>query len=204
MSESELIVVRHGQTEWSESGQHTGTTDIPLTEVGEAQARHLLDELGDRTFAAVLVSPRQRARRTAELAGLEDLEVLEDLVEWDYGTLEGRTTAEYLATREAAGLGPWNLWDDGAPGGEDAASVGVRVDRVLRRARAALRDGDVLIVAHSHLLRVLAARWLGLPARNGSGFLLDAAHRSVLTTARGFPAVRYWNIPPTAPEPGRE
>ena len=193
---SDLIVVRHGQTEWSENGKHTGVTDIPLTEVGEHQARHLLEELGDRTFAAVLVSPRQRARRTAELAGIEDFEVVEELVEWNYGTLEGRTTAEFVAAREAAGLGPWNLWDDGAPDGEDAAAVGRRVDRVLQRVRAALEGGDVLIVAHSHLLLVLVARWLGLDPRRGSNFILDAGHRSVLAHKRGVPVIKHWNVPP--------
>ncbi|TRW45990.1 histidine phosphatase family protein [Georgenia yuyongxinii] len=195
---SELIVVRHGETEWSVSGQHTGTTDIPLTARGEQQARHLLDDLGERDFAAVLVSPRQRARRTAELAGIEEIEVVQDLTEWDYGDLEGRTTAEYLAEREAAGLGPWELFTDGAPGGEDAAAVGARVDRVLVRVRAELERGDVLVVGHSHTSRVLVARWLGLSPGHGVGFLIDAAHRGVLTYKRGVPVLQHWNVPPTS------
>lgn len=194
---SELIVLRHGETEWSVSGRHTGTSDIPLTERGEQQARHLLDDLGDRAFAAVLVSPLQRAARTAELAGIEEYEVVPDLAEWDYGEVDGLTTAAYLAQRDADGRGPWNLWTDGAPGGESVSAVGARVDRVLERIRPALERGDVLVVAHSHLLRALVARWLDLEVRHGEGFLLDAAHRSVLTRKRGAPVVRYWNVPPT-------
>ncbi|UNX54730.1 histidine phosphatase family protein [Georgenia sp. TF02-10] len=195
---SELVLVRHGETEWSRTRKHTGRSDIPLTAVGEEQARHLLDDLGERPFAAVLTSPRQRARRTAELAGVGAVTVLEDLVEWDYGELEGRTTADYLAERAAAGRPEWNLFRDGAPGGEDAAAVGARADRVLERVRADLERGDVLIVAHSHLLRVLAARWLRLPAAAGAGFILDAAHRSMLTYHHDDPVIHYWNVPPTA------
>jgi probable phosphoglycerate mutase len=193
---SELIVLRHGETEWSVSGQHTGTSDIPLTARGEEQARHLLDDLGDRTFVEVLVSPLQRASRTAELAGIESFETVPDLAEWDYGEVDGLTTADYVAQREAAGRGPWNLWTDGAPGGESVAAVGARVDRVLERVRRSLETGDVLVVAHSHLLRVLLVRWLGLDVRHGEGFLIDAAHRSVLTYKREAPVVKYWNVPP--------
>ena len=195
---SELVIVRHGETEWSVSGQHTGTTDIPLTPRGEEQGRKLLDNIGEHDFAKVLSSPRQRARRTAELAGIEDFEVDQDLVEWNYGDIEGLTTKDYVAQRQAAGLPAWDLWEDGAPNGENADQVGARTDRVLARLRPVLDDGgDVLVVAHSHLLCVLVARWLGLPASAGRGFILDAAHRSVLTFKRGTPVVKYWNVPPT-------
>ncbi|GAA4427291.1 acid phosphatase [Georgenia halophila] len=204
MSESprQLVIVRHGETEWSLSGQHTGLSDIPLTPRGEEQARDLLDNVGQRDFAAVLVSPRQRAWRTAELAGIEEFDIVDELAEWDYGDLDGLTTAEYVSQLEDAGLGPWNLWRDGAPNGEHADAVGARVDRVIERVRPVLLDdgdgtGDVLVVAHSHLLCVFVARWLGLPAAEGEGFLLDAAHRSVLTFKRGRPVIKYWNVPPT-------
>lgn len=194
---SELIVLRHGETEWSRTGRHTGTSDIPLTARGEEQARHLLDDLGERDFVEVLVSPLQRATVTAQLAGIEEYEIDPDLAEWDYGEVDGLTTADYVARREADGRGPWNLWTDGADGGESVAAVGVRADRVLERVHPLLERGDVLVVAHGHLLRVLVARWLGLEVRHGEGFLLDAAHRSVLTRKRGAPAVKYWNVPPT-------
>ena len=184
---SELVIVRHGETEWSVSGQHTGTTDIPLTPRGEEQGRKLLDNIGEHDFAKVLSSPRQRARRTAELAGMEDFEVDEDLVEWNYGDIEGLTTKDYVAQREAAGLPAWDLWDDGAPNGENADQVGARTDRVLARLRPVIDDGG----------DVLVARWLRLPASAGRGFILDAAHRSVLTFKRGTPVVKYWNVPPT-------
>ncbi len=190
-----MWLVRHGETEWSKSGQHTGSTEVPLTAEGEEQARRLLADLGERTWAAVLVSPRQRARRTAELAGTTDYEVLDDLAEWEYGVLEGHTTAEYEARRKAVGLPRWELFADGAPGGEDAAAVGARVDRVLDRARREMEGGDVLVFAHSHLLRVMAARWLGLDPRHGSGFLLGAAHRGVLTYEHRLPAIAHWNVP---------
>ncbi|RPF26614.1 histidine phosphatase family protein [Georgenia muralis] len=194
----DLIVVRHGETEWSLSGQHTGTTDIPLTERGERQARELLDNFGEREFAKVLVSPRQRARRTAELAGIDDFEIDEDLVEWDYGELEGVTTAEYNERREAEGRGSWNLWTDGAPGGESAEDVAARVDRVIARTERLRESGDVLVVGHSHLSRMLVVRWLGLPARYGENFLLDAAHWAVLGHKRGAPVVKHWGVPPHA------
>ncbi|WP_043499964.1 histidine phosphatase family protein [Georgenia sp. SUBG003] len=194
----DLVIVRHGETEWSLSGQHTGRTDIPLTARGEAQARELLDNLGGRTFAKVLVSPRQRARRTAELAGIEDFETDDDLVEWDYGEVEGITTADYNDSRQAQGLPVWNLWTDGAPGGESVEDVAARVDRVLDRVRRLLEDGDVLVVGHSHFSRMVVVRWLGLPGRHGENFLLDAAHWAVLGHKRGAPVVRHWSVPPTA------
>ncbi|GAA1624570.1 histidine phosphatase family protein [Georgenia ruanii] len=195
---AELIVVRHGETEWSKSGRHTGVSDIPLTAEGEDQTRRLLADLGNRSWAVVLVSPRQRARRTAELAGIAEYEVLEDLAEWDYGVLEGHTTAEYEARRTSVGLPRWQLFADGAPGGEDAAAVGVRVDRVLERARREMEGGDVLLIAHSHVLRVLAARWLELDPRHGSGFLLGAARRGVLTYEHSLPVIGHWNVPLSA------
>src|SRR4051794_20884611 len=160
----ELVVIRHGQTEWSRSGQHTSVTDLPLLPEGEEQARQLRKSLAGRRFVEVWVSPRQRARRTAELAGLTPTAVLDDLVEVDYGGYEGRTTTEIRAE-----LGrPWTLWADGtvrgdASPGETLAAVAERVDRVLAQVKERLADGDVALVAHGHLLRVLTARWLELP-----------------------------------------
>lgn len=195
---SDLVIVRHGETKWSLSGQHTGTTDIPLTARGEAQARQLLDNVGEHTFTKVLVSPRQRARRTAELAGIEDFDIDDALVEWDYGEVEGVTTADVNARRETEGLPAWNLWTDGAPGGESVDDVVARVDGVLARVRTFLEDGDVLVVGHSHLSRMMVARWLDLPGRYGENFLLDAAHWAVLGHKRGVPVVKHWSVPPTA------
>ncbi|MFW3171437.1 histidine phosphatase family protein [Geodermatophilus sp. CPCC 206100] len=176
----EIVVVRHGQTEWSLSGQHTGVTDLPLLPEGEEQARRLADALRDRTFTEVWVSPRQRARRTAELAGLTPTGTDEDLVELDYGAYEGRTTAEIS---EELGR-TWSVWVDGpTPGatpGETLADVGVRVDRVLARARARLDGGDVALVAHGHVLRVLTARWLGLEPAAGALFALPAGSYGIL------------------------
>src|SRR4051812_39836247 len=176
----ELVVLRHGQTEWSKSGQHTGVTDLPLLPEGEDRARELGPALADRHFAEVWVSPRQRARRTAELARLRPTAIDDDLVEMDYGGYEGRTTAEISAE-----LGrPWSVWRDGmVPGhspGETLAAVGARVDRVLDRVRKRLTDGDVLLVAHGHVLRVLTARWLGLPPESGSLFALPAGSYGML------------------------
>src|ERR687889_270707 len=168
----EIVVLRHGQTEWSLSGHHTSVTDLPLLPEGEEQARRLRGEFGDRRFAAVGVSPRLRARRTAELAGLTPTATDEDLVEIDYGGYEGRTTAEIS---EEMGR-TWSVWNDGTiPGatpGETLKDVGVRVDRVLDRARPLLSDGDVLLVAHGHVLRILTARWLRLDPAAGALFAL--------------------------------
>ena len=190
----ELVVVRHGQTEWSRSGQHTGVTDLPLLPEGEQQARGLRESLAGRTFAAVWVSPRQRAVRTAELAGLSATAVDDDLVEVDYGGYEGRTTDEISAE-----LGrEWSVWRDGiVPGatpGETLAAVGARVDRVLDRARAVLSGGDVALVAHGHVLRVLTARWLGLPPEDGALFALAAGSYGVLGHEHARPVLSAWAL----------
>jgi broad specificity phosphatase PhoE len=179
-------LARHGETEWSRDGRHTSTTDLPLTDAGVAAAGRLGEELDGRAFALVLTSPRLRARRTAELAGYPGAGVDDDLVEWDYGEFEGVTTA---TIREA--VPGWTVWTHPAPGGETAAEVGARVDRVIARARAA--DGDTLLFGHSHCLRALAARWLGQPVADGRLFRLDTATVSVLGYERETPVVARWN-----------
>jgi probable phosphoglycerate mutase len=175
----ELVVIRHGQTEWSRSGQHTSVTDLPLLPEGEDQARALRASLAERYFEEVWVSPRLRARRTAELAGLTPTGIDDDLVEMDYGGYEGRTTADIRAE-----LGrPWSVWRDRGPDdspGESPADVGVRVDRVLDRVRPRLADGDVALVAHGHVLRILTARWLALAPEDGALFALSAGSFGVL------------------------
>ncbi len=190
----EIVVLRHGQTEWSLSGQHTGVTDLPLLPEGEQQARRLTEDLGRRTFAAVWTSPRQRAVRTAELAGLRATATDEDLVELDYGGYEGRTTAEIS---EEMGR-TWSIWVDGAiPGdtpGETLADVGVRVDRVLDRARPLLEDGDVVLIAHGHVLRILTARWLRLEPAAGALFALPAGSYGVLGHEHARPALTGWGL----------
>lgn len=190
----EIVVLRHGQTEWSRSGKHTGLTDLALLPEGEEQARALRGRLGSRRVAEVWVSPLQRAWRTAELAGLVPTGTDADLVELDYGGYEGRTTAEIS---EALGR-TWSIWADGTvPGetaGESLEQVGVRVDRVLDRARARLADGDVVLVAHGHLLRVLTARWLGLPPQAGSLFALPAGAYGVLGHEHARPVLTAWAL----------
>ena len=184
-----VFAIRHGETAWSLSGQHTGTTDIPLTDNGRRLAERMRPVLAKEAFALVLVSPMQRARETCELAGLGGTGVIEpDLVEWDYGEYEGLTPKQI---REAAP--DWLIFRDGCPGGEAPQQVGARVDRVIARARAA--EGDVALFAHGHVLRVLAARWLGLPAGGGQHFLLDTGTLSVLGYYHDIPAVRIWNGP---------
>ena len=190
----QVVVVRHGQTEWSRSGQHTGVTDLPLLPEGEEQARALGAALAGRSFVEVWVSPRQRARRTAELAGLTSTRVDDGLVEVDYGGYEGRTTAEI-----SADLGrEWSVWRDGTiPGetpGETLAAVGDRVDRVLDRVRDRLTDGDVALVAHGHVLRVLTARWLGLPPEAGALFALAAGSYGVLGHEHARPVLTAWAL----------
>ena len=180
----ELWLVRHGETEWSRSGRHTGRTDVPLTEHGEEQARELSLRL-DRPWRQVLCSPLQRARRTAELAGLT-FDVDRDLAEWAYGHAEGLTTAELSAEAE------WSVWDDVALG-ETVEDVGTRCARVLERVTPVLSDGDACLVAHGHLLRVLAAVWLGLPPRDGRLWSLDPAHVGVLGHEHDRQVVRAWN-----------
>jgi broad specificity phosphatase PhoE len=191
-----VFLVRHGETEWSLSGQHTGTTDIPLTEHGRDMARRLEPVLAQERFALVLTSPMRRARATATLAGLGELaETESDLREWNYGDYEGLTPNEIRAHAP-----DWNLFLDGAPRGESPAQVGARADRVIERVRAA--HGHVALFAHGHLFRVLAARWLGLAASDGRHFLLDTATLNILSYYQGIPAIKRWNAPlgPTAGE----
>jgi len=184
---SEIVLVRHGETEWSRSGQHTGNTDIPLTEAGEAQARTVVERLAGREFALVLSSPLQRARRTAELAGYgERAELDADLRERDYGDYEGRTTKEIRKT-----IPGWDVWRDEMVNGETLAQVGARADRVLERALAA--DGDTLVFAHSHLLRTLGARWIGLGPEGGGKLTLATAAVSVLGFERERRVLKRWN-----------
>lgn len=197
----DLILLRHGQTEWSRTGRHTGRTDIPLTADGEAAAAAVAPLLAGHEFAAVFTSPAGRAVRTAELAGLTDLKQDPDLWEWDYGGYEGVTTPQIQRDRPG-----WYLWRDGViPGdadhpGETADEVGARADRVLKRAREILTtsDGDVALVAHGHYLRILTARWLGLPADHGRLFKLDTSTVSTLGTEHDEPVIARWNVPPAA------
>jgi probable phosphoglycerate mutase len=184
-----VFAIRHGETEWSLSGQHTGTTDIPLTDNGRRLAERLRPVLAREAFALVLVSPLQRARETCELAGLGAAAVIDaDLVEWNYGEYEGLTPRQIRAAAP-----DWLIFRDGCPGGEAPEQVGARADRVIARARAVA--GDVALFAHGHLLRVLAARWLALPAGAGQHFLLDTGTLSVLGHYRDIPAVKIWNGP---------
>jgi broad specificity phosphatase PhoE len=190
----ELVVIRHGQTEWSRSGQHTSVTDLPLLPEGEEQARHLQKSLAGRRFVEVWVSPRQRALRTAELAGMTPTRIVDDLVEVDYGGYEGRTNAEIRAE-----LGrPWTLWEDGTvPGatpGETLAAVAERVDRVLAPMKERLADGDVALLAHGHVLRVLTARWLGLQPQHGALFPLPAGSYGVLGYERECQVLNGWGL----------
>ncbi|GAA4602863.1 putative phosphoglycerate mutase [Actinoplanes octamycinicus] len=186
---TEIVLIRHGQTEWSANGRHTSFTDLELTGEGEAQARRAGERLGGRRFAAVLSSPRRRALRTAELAGLTVTEVTEDLAEWNYGEYEGITTKEIRAGRP-----DWSLWAHGCPGGESPAEVGARLDRVLARAREL--DGDVALVGHGHSLRVAGARWVGLPPSAGGLLKLDTATLSTLGFEHAVdPVLTSWNAP---------
>jgi probable phosphoglycerate mutase len=189
---TEIVLVRHGQTEWSASGQHTSVTDLPLTGTGVRQARALHPALAGRAFAAVLCSPRLRATHTAELAGLTVTAIDDDLAEWFYGDYEGLTTKEIRA-----GNPGWDLFRDGCPGGESPQQVGARIDRILDRARAALESGgDVALVAHGHSLRVVTARWLDQPVAAGSRYRLDTATLSTLGYEHGRPVLTSWNVPP--------
>ena len=187
---AEIVLIRHGQTEWSAVGKHTSYTDLDLTGAGVEQARDVGKKLAGRTFAAVLSSPRRRALRTAELAGLAVTETTEDLAEWNYGEYEGITTAEIRKTRPT-----WSLWTDGCPGGESPAEVGARIDRVLARARTVLDRGDVALVGHGHCLRVCGARWVGLPPKDGGLLKLDTATLSTLAFEHGNQAIDTWNTP---------
>jgi broad specificity phosphatase PhoE len=197
----ELCLVRHGETEWSRSGRHTSVSDIPLTPRGERQARALGRLLAEVCPALVLVSPRERARRTAELAGLADscpVEVEPDLAEWAYGEYEGVTTPDIRESRPG-----WTIWTGDPPGGETAEEVWIRADRLLARIRAALASGPVVAIGHGHFSRVLAARWLELPVSNGRLFVLGPASPCLLGHEHGRPAVHRWNVPnPAEHDPG--
>jgi len=193
----DLIVLRHGETEWSLAGQHTGRTDIPLTPRGEAAAAALAPLLARRHIVAVFTSPAQRAVRTAALAGLGDAKTNPDLWEWDYGGYEGLTTPQIRQTRPG-----WYLWRDGViPGdaahpGETVDQVGQRVDRVLARAEPLRAGGDVALVAHGHVLRVLTARYLRLEPTGGKLFRLDTGTLSTLGDEHDEPVISAWNVPP--------
>ena len=185
----EVILVRHGETEWSRTGKHTGSTDIPLTERGRRQAQAVGAALRDRDFALVLTSPLGRALETCRLAGFGERAVQRDeLMEWDYGTYEGRTTAEVREERPG-----WTLWRDGVPEGETVEQVGERVDRVLDDLRPL--DGDALLFAHGHVLRILTARWLELDPGAGRLFALDPATISALGNERETAVIKLWNQP---------
>lgn len=189
MSVQHVFLIRHGETEWTLNGRHTGITDIALTEKGRTVAKCLKPVLAATNFDLVLTSPLGRARETCELAGLADnAEVTRDLVEWNYGEYEGLTPEEIQAENSG-----WLIFNEGCPGGESPAEIGARVDRVISRVRAA---GDyVAVFAHGHLLRTFAARWLGFPVADGCHFLLDPATLSVLSYYRGIAAVKRWNAP---------
>jgi broad specificity phosphatase PhoE len=183
----EVVLVRHGETEWSRDGLHTGRSDIPLTDNGRRQAERLHDALSAWSFTRVLASPLSRALDTCRLAGLGDRAELSDaLLEWDYGDHEGLSTAQIRETQPG-----WNLWRDGSPGGETAAEVGARVDPVVTELRAS--EGDVAVFAHGHVLRVLAARWIELAPESGARFWLATATVSVLGFERETAAIRRWN-----------
>ena len=190
---TEIVIARHGETEWSLSKRHTGRTDIPLTEKGEQQARALAPALAGKQFARVLSSPLLRARRTAEGAGLLDqAEIRDELGEWDYGDYEGKTTAEIHA-----GLEPgWLLWTDGCPGGEMASDVAARVDRVIAELRGL--DGDSIVFAHGHVLRVFAARWVEQDPVLGQRLALATGTLSRLGLEHVYPVIRAWNTPITS------
>jgi len=182
-----MWLVRHGETEWARVGKHTGRTDIPLTELGREQAASVAARLAGRPFALVLSSPLSRALDTARLAGFAArVETSDDLLEWDYGADEGRTTPEIRVDRPG-----WSIWGAGPKDGEPIRHVGTRVDRVIALARQ--QPGDVLVFAHGHVLRVLAARWLGLPPAKGQMFALSTATLSILGWEREQPVIERWN-----------
>ncbi|MEU8851615.1 histidine phosphatase family protein [Streptomyces sp. NPDC048564] len=193
----DLFLVRHGETQWSRSGQHTSFTDLPLTQDGEEQAKSLAPLLSGRTFSLALTSPLRRAVRTAELAGVSGAVPDPDLHEWDYGDYEGVTTVDIHRSRPH-----WSLWTDGVPPGPDGhpgespAEVGARADRVLARVDVALLDGDVILVAHGHFLRVVTARRLGLAPADGRLFQLATGSVSRLSTEHGRPVIADWNTRP--------
>jgi broad specificity phosphatase PhoE len=187
---AEVWVIRHGETEWSRSGRHTGRADLPLTAAGEQEAALLRRRIGDRRFSLVLSSPLRRAWETCRLAGCagEALRI-DDLMEWDYGACEGRTAAEIR--EQAPG---WVIWNDGVPGGETVEAVGLRAGRVIDRVLQA--GGDVALFAHGHVLRILAARWIGLPPRDGRLLALGTASIGILAQEGGDRVIRAWNLAP--------
>ena len=189
--EQKVYLLRHGETEWSLNGRHTGVTDIPLTENGRIAARLLKPILAKVTFTLVLTSPLQRARETCELAGLGQFANVEpDLIEWNYGEYEGLTTEQIRSTRPG-----WSVFRDGCPGGESPEQVGARAHRVITKVRTAA--GNVALFGHGHFTRVLAARWINLSANYGENFLLDTATLNVLGYYRESPAFMIWNAPLT-------
>jgi probable phosphoglycerate mutase len=189
LAPGEVVLVRHGETEWSASGRHTSCTDLPLTPLGEDQARAAGARIAARHFAAVFTSPRRRARATCALAGLAAGAVVDDdLVEWDYGVYEGLTTSQIRET-----VPGWTIFTGDPPGGETATEVGTRADRVLARAVAAARGGDVALFSHGHFLRVLGARWIGLPVSDGALLRLDTATVCVLGYEHERRVLRTWN-----------
>jgi len=189
MASQRVHLIRHGETQWSLSGQHTGVTDIPLTEKGRSVARQWKPILAEENFALVLTSPLLRARETCELAGLGNrAEIDSDLTEWNYGEYEGLTPQEIHAKRPG-----WMLFTDGSPEGESPEQVESRIDRVIGKVRAA--EGHVALFSHGHLLRAFAARWIGLHVSDGRRFLLDTATLCVMGYYRDLPAVKRWNVP---------
>jgi broad specificity phosphatase PhoE len=187
--EQKVYLLRHGETEWSLNGRHTGVTDIPLTENGRRIARLLQPILAKEKFALVLTSPLQRARETCELAGLGTLASIDrDLMEWNYGEYEGVTTEQIRQTKPN-----WSIFRDGCPGGESPLEIGARADRIVAKVRAV--DGNVALFSHGHFLRVLAARWINLSASYGEHFLLDTATLNILGYYREAPAFKIWNAP---------
>ncbi len=188
-AERRVWLVRHGETEWARLGRHTGRTDVPLTERGRNQARALGPRLAGLRFALILTSPLSRAAETASIAGFEDAAVADvDLMEWDYGAHEGQTRAEIRGSMPG-----WTIWRGPWPGGETIGQLGVRADRVITRLRDPAANGDTLVFAHGHLLRVLAARWLGLPPSSGALFELGTATLSILGWEREQPTIELWN-----------
>ena len=187
--EQKVYLLRHGETEWSLNGRHTGVTDIPLTENGRIAARLLKPILAKVTFTLVLTSPLQRARETCELAGLGQFANVEpDLIEWNYGEYEGLKTEQIRLTRPG-----WSVFRDGCPGGESPEQIGFRADRVINKVRAT--EGNVALFGHGHFTRVLAARWINLSANYGENFLLDTATLNILSYYRESPAFQIWNAP---------
>jgi broad specificity phosphatase PhoE len=189
MPRPELWICRHGETEWSRSGRHTSRTDVPLVPEGTEKAQRVGTRLAGVAFDLVLSSPKRRARDTAALAGHPEAEISRDVVEWDYGDYEGLTTPTIRET-----VPGWTIWSHPAPGGETAEQVAKRADRVIERVRSSA-ESRALVFSHGHFLRVLGARWIGLPAESGASFRLDTGTVSVLGWERETPAFVRWNVP---------